>query len=156
MNLIRRLSRDDRPHLKDFWTLQWGGAEMIVRGEVVHCDQVDGFVYGNWEGLITFRMRDDGCEITSLNSLCPGRGIGRGLVEAVIHEAKSSGCRRVFLVTTNDNLHALGFYQRRGFELVAIHRAALAESRRLKPSIPLIGANNIPLRDEIEMEVTMN
>ena len=29
------------------------------------------------------------------------------------------------------------------------------ESRKIKPSIPLIGANNIPLRDEIELEMIL-
>lgn len=60
-----------------------------------------------------------------------------------------------FLVTTNDNLNALGFYQKRGFELVKINRNALAETRKLKPNLPLIGMRNIPLRDEIELEMIL-
>ena len=47
------------------------------------------------------------------------------------------------------------FYQKRGFVLVAVHRNALAESRRLKPEIPLIGIDDIPLRDEIELEMEL-
>jgi len=52
-------------------------------------------------------------------------------------------------------LNALGFYQKRGFELVAVHRGAVNESRKIKPGISLIGANNIPLRDEIELELIL-
>jgi hypothetical protein len=72
-----------------------------------------------------------------------------------VEEARKRNCWRVFLITTNDNLNALGFYQKRGFELVAIHRGAVNESRKVKPSIPLIGDNNIPLRDEIELELVL-
>ena len=61
----------------------------------------------------------------------------------------------LFLITTNDNLNALGFYQKRGFEIVTIYRGAVNESRKRKPGIPLIGYNSIPLRDEIELEMSL-
>ena len=73
-------------------------------------------------------------------------------MDAVVEEARKQNCKRVFLITTNDNMHALRFYQRRGFELVALYRDAVKESRRLKPSIPLTGFDDIPIRDEIELE----
>jgi hypothetical protein len=60
------------------------------------------------------------------------------------------------LVTTNDNLNALRFYQKRGFVLVAVHRNALEVSRKLKPEIPLVGMDSIPLRDEIELEMMVD
>jgi hypothetical protein len=76
---------------------------------------------------------------------------------AVVFEtAAAAGCSRVWLITTNDNLHALCFYQRRGFQLVAVHRDAVSRSRKIKPSIPLIGANGIPIRDEIELEYLLS
>ncbi|MBK9123270.1 MAG: GNAT family N-acetyltransferase, partial [Chloroflexi bacterium] len=65
------------------------------------------------------------------------------------------GIHRLWLITTNDNLDALRFYQKRGWHLVAVHRDALNESRRLKPQIPIIGMDGIPLRDEIELEMTL-
>jgi acetolactate synthase regulatory subunit len=55
----------------------------------------------------------------------------------------------VRLVTTNDNMRALRFYQRRGFRLVALNAGALDRSRELKPEIPATGMNGIPLRDEL-------
>jgi hypothetical protein len=57
------------------------------------------------------------------------------------------------LITTNDNVAALRFYQKRGFTLAALHKNALEQSRRLKPQIPLLGLDGIPLRDEIELEI---
>lgn len=126
---------------------------MLVHNENIRYDEVDGFIYDDWSGVITFMLKGEECEITSLDSLHEGKGIGTALINEVLQEAKEKKCRRVFLITTNDNLHALGFYQRRGFELVAVHCGAVNKSRKIKPTIPLIGGNNIPLRDEIELEM---
>jgi ribosomal protein S18 acetylase RimI-like enzyme len=152
-NHIRRLTQNDLLRLQDFWTKQWGDSFIVVHREIVRYDEVDGFVYDDWSGVITFMIKGDECEITSLDSLREGKGIGTALINEVLQEAQEKKCRRIFLITTNDNLHALGFYQRRGFELVAVHRGAVNESRKIKPTIPLIGANGISLRDEIELEM---
>ncbi len=138
------MSQSDMPRLRDFWTQQWGSDFIVVHNEIIRYDEVDGFIYGDWAGVITFMIRGEECEITSLDSLKEGKGIGTALINEVLQEAKEKNCRRVFLITTNDNLHALGFYQRRGFELVSIHRGAVNESRKIKATIPLIGENNIP------------
>ncbi len=53
-------------------------------------------------------------------------------------------------------LDALRFYQKWGLRLVALHPNALEQSRRLKPEIPLVGRDGIPLRDELELEMTLN
>jgi len=92
------------------------------------------------------------CEIISLDSLVPSVGIGTALVEAVKETARAHNCKRIWLTTTNDNLNALRFYQKRGFILVTIHRDAVNIARKYKP-IPLTGADGIPIRDEIELEL---
>lgn len=152
---IRHLAEADRPRLRDFWIDHWGGDAMIVHGETIRYDQVQGLIYGGWTGLLTYIIRGDECEIVSLNSLQEGIGIGTSLIAEVIKEAKAKGCRRIVLTTTNDNLHALGFYQRHGFSLSAIRPGAINETRKIKPSIPLIGENHIPLRDEIELKMSL-
>jgi ribosomal protein S18 acetylase RimI-like enzyme len=131
---------------------------MISRGNVYHPEQLDGFVVedgGAWIGLITFLIKDGECEVTSLDSLREGRGIGSALIDQAIAEAHTRDCKRLFLITTNDNLRALGFYQKRGFEIVAVYPGAVNESRKIKPGIPLVGMNGIPLRDEIELEIKL-
>lgn len=155
----RRLTPSDLLRLRQFWLDHWGGEEMISRGKVYHPEQLEGFVAedGNdWIGLLTFAIENDECEVTSLDSLREGQGIGSQLIDKAIEEARTRKCRRLFLITTNDNLNALGFYQKRGFEIVTIYRGAINESRKRKPGIPLIGYNNIPLRDEIELEIKLN
>ena len=155
---LRRLTPSDLPRLCQFWIEHWGGEEMIARGNVYHPEQLDGFVVedeNEWVGLVTFFIRDDECEITSLDSLREGKGFGTQLIDKAIEEARGGNCKRLFLITTNDNLHALGFYQKRGFEIVAVYRGAVNESRRIKPGIPLVGMDGIPLRDEIELEIKL-
>ena len=159
MPSFRRLISDDLPRLRQFWVEHWDGEEMITRGNIYRPEQLDGFVMEDgkeWIGLLTFFVKNNECEVTSLDSLREGQGIGTTLMNAVVEEARKQGCRRVFLITTNDNMHALRFYQKRGFELVAVHRGAVNESRKLKPSIPLTGFDDIPLRDEIELELLLN
>ena len=126
---------------------------MIVHGETFRPDQMEAFVNDDWTGLVTYVVGAEGCEIISLDALKEGGGIGTALLQAVAREAERRGCDRLFLSTTNDNLHALGFYQRRGFELVGIRRGAVTEARKRKPRIPLIGDDDIPVRDEIELEI---
>ena len=158
MPALRRLTQDDLPRLRQFWIEHWGGEEMISRGTIYRPEQLEGFVVEDgeeWVGLLTFVLKADECEVMSLDSLREGQGIGSKLIDQITDEARTQGCKRLFLITTNDNLNALGFYQKRGFEIVAIHRGAVNESRKRKPSIPLVGYNNIPLRDEIELEMPL-
>lgn len=155
---IRRLTPEDVPRLRQFWNEQWSGDFVVSRGVVHRPEDVEGFVVEDgefWDGLVTFKIANDECEVTSLDGLREGQGIGTRLLRKAIEEARARKCKRIFLVTTNDNLYALGFYQRRDFELVAIHRNALDETRKLKPDVSLIGQNRIPLRDEIELEMML-
>ena len=155
---IRRLTEADLPRLRQFWKKYWGDEFVVAHGVVYHPDTLEGFVAfdaDEWVGLITYDFSGHSCEIVSLDSLREGQGLGTKLIDRVVEEARKKDCERLFLITTNDNLNALGFYQRRGFELVKIHRGAVMESRKIKPSISLIGMNNIPLRDEIELEINL-
>jgi len=155
---IRRLTPDDLPRLRQFWMENWGDEFVVAHDVIYYPDTLDGFIAlddDEWAGEITYAFSGSDCEIVSLDSLREGQGIGTKLITAVVEEARTRNCERVFLITTNDNLNALGFYQKRGFQLVKINRGALIETRKLKPGIPVIGANNIPLRDEIELEMIL-
>ena len=90
-------------------------------------------------------------EIVTINALNLYQGIGTLLIEAVRAEAKRLGCHEVTLTTTNDNIGALRFYQRRGFRLAALRPGAVDRSRQHKPEIPRTGDFGIPLRDEIDL-----
>jgi GNAT superfamily N-acetyltransferase len=154
---IRPVDSDDGDWIAQFITEQWGAEFIAAHYEVFHCRDLPGFVAVEREkkvGLLTYKIVAGNCEIVSLDSLRPRAGIGTGLIDAVKAAAVRSGCRRLWLVTTNDNMNALRFYQKRGFSMVKINRNALEFARKLKP-VPLIGADGIPLRDEIELEMIL-
>jgi len=155
---LRCLTPVDYPRVRQFWIEHWGGEEMISRGNIYRPEQVEGFILeeeNEWVGLVTLFLTDGEYEATSLDSLCEGQGIGTQLIEKSIEEACARSCDHLFLITTNDNLHSRGFYQKRGFEIVTVYRGAVNESRKRKPSIPLVGMDGIPLRDEIELEIKL-
>jgi ribosomal protein S18 acetylase RimI-like enzyme len=142
--------------LTEFFTIHWGSPKMVISSGIFDCSTLDGFAILNDDnhiiGLITCVMEKNECEIISLDSLEEGKGIGSALLQEVESAAILNKCERVKLITTNDNLLALKFYQKRGFDLVKIHKNAVQRAREIKPSIPLIGNDGIPLKDEIELE----
>jgi GNAT superfamily N-acetyltransferase len=105
-------------------------------------------------GAATYVIDGDACELLTLHAATRRTGIGSALLDAVRDRASEAGCTRLWVVTTNDNVEALRFYQRRGFRLVLVRPGAVDRSREtLKPEIPELGEHGIPLRDELELEM---
>ena len=157
-NKIRPVNKDDKAWIAALLEEWWAGPRIVSRGKIHRTDESPGFIAvwdGEPSGLITYEIIGDNCEITSINSLAEGQGIGSALVDAVTDAATQAGCRRLWLITTNDNTAALRFWQKRGFKLVAVYPDAVEQSRRIKPEIPLTGNDGIPIRDEIELEMIL-
>ncbi len=156
--LIRALGPGDRG-----WALEivrgWGTDFVVSRGRKIFAAELPGLCAvspsGGRVGLATYEVVEDECQLVTLHAFVPFVGIGTRLVEAVRRAAVDSGCRRLWLITTNDNMDALRFYQRRGFSLVAVHGGLRDVARRLKPEIPIVGAYGIPIRDEVELEMPL-
>lgn len=156
---LHSISSEDRAWVARFIEEQWGSDKMIVHNSIFRVSELPGFIAmqsAKVVGLATYNIVNDQCEIISLNSLREAIGIGSALIEAIRQTAQAAGCKRLFLGTTNDNLHALRFYQRHGFTIAVLRPNAVAEARKIKPEIPLIGDNGIPIRDEIELEMQLN
>lgn len=153
-----RINSSNRGLVNLFILQHWYTTTMVLRGKEIDMTQTEGFYFEEGEkiiGLITYLISGDTLEIMSLDSLRQNQGIGSKLVELVIHEAKKRKLQKVVLITTNDNLNAMGFYQKRGFDMARLFRNAVSTSRKLKPEIPLLGENGIPLRHEIEFELVL-
>lgn len=134
---------------------EWGGPMIVTKGNLFDSSELPGFVYaedGKLLGGILYHIDGENCEIAALFSLSEGRGVGGGLIRAVCGEAKKNGCRRVWLITTNDNTAAIRFYQRQGMTLRAVYINSMEMSRKLKPQIPLTGIDGIPILHEFEFE----
>lgn len=141
-------------------TEEWGSTIIISRGISLQTDNLPAFIAvqeNNLIGLIIYNIVGLECEIVALKSLIPGQGIATHLINNLKSYAKEQGCQTLSLVTTNDNLDALNFYQRpnRGFSLKKLHLNSIDKVRKLKPQIPLIAENGIAIRDEIELELIL-
>src|SRR5262245_20178830 len=129
---------------------------LVSRGVFHHADDLPGLVAeqgGEPVGLVLYRMEAGECEVVALVSVREGRGVGSSLLEEAARIAKEAGCHRVWRVTTNDNVHAMDFYRKRGWRQVAIHRGAMTEARKLKPELPEIGQGGVRIEDEVEYEL---
>lgn len=155
---IHPLTDEDRLWAQQFIIDHWGDSIMITQGGTYYPHTLPGFIAAlNDErvGLLTYAIKEDNCEIVTLDSTKPDIGIGTRLIEAVKQAAYAAHCKRLWLTTSNDNLNALRFYQKRGFSLIAVHRNAVDAARQQKPQIPCYGNDQIPLHDEIELEMIL-
>jgi GNAT superfamily N-acetyltransferase len=154
---VRPKAENDQQWVRDLLTEHWGGTTVVAHGQVFEADGLPALVVGDREGLATYEVSADGqeAELVTLDARAPGRGIGTALVAGLARLLRAQGVTVLRVTTTNDNLTALRFYQRRGFRIVAVHAGAMAASRRLKPTIPELGEHGIPIRDEIELELTL-
>src|SRR6201981_261247 len=103
---------------------------------------------GQLLGMLTYVPGRDWqqCEILTLHADEQWRGAGTALGGAAARRPRGQGAPRLWVITTNDNVDALRFYQRRGFCLVRVHPGAVDRSRAsLKPEIPPVGASGIRL-----------
>jgi ribosomal protein S18 acetylase RimI-like enzyme len=152
---VRPVTDEDRPAVVDILTRSWGATSIAAHGVLYDAATLPGLIAtqsGRAVGLLTFHVEDRDWEVVTLDAVDSGRGIGTALLRSVEQAARAAGARRLWLITTNDNTRALRFYQRCGFDLVALHRDAVTRSRAaFKPSIPL-EVDGIPLRHELELE----
>jgi GNAT superfamily N-acetyltransferase len=151
---IRTATAGDREAIVAFLKDRWGGETMIVHDTVYLPADLPAFVAvegPDLVGLVTYAPGIESWHVLSLDSLISGHGIGSALLDRVEAAARAIGCHRITLVTTNDNIHAIRFYERRGYHISFIAPGAVDRARRTKPSIPLVGFQGIPIRDEVTM-----
>lgn len=155
---VRELRHDEREWAARVLQARWDGV-VAAHGEVVVPAGLPALVAHRGAepvGLLTFRPRHGvATEVVTLDALVSGVGAGTILLKGVEQLARLDGWKRLWLVTTNDNLRALRTYQRAGWRMVAVRPDAVDRARELKPSIPTVGLDGIPLRDEIELELPL-
>lgn len=157
---IREPTEADRERIERLLRDSWGSTTVVSRGRVHDAARLPALVAigrdGALQGLVTLCPEGAECELVSLDALTRRDGVGSALIAAAAQWARARGCRRLWLVTTNDNLDAVRFYQRRGWRLVAVHRGGADRARELKPSIPEVGEYGIPIHDELEFELLVD
>jgi peroxiredoxin len=155
---VRSIDASDADYLSQEMSRHWGGTQIWSRGRAFKADALPGLVAivdGQRVGQVTYSIDPGGyqCEIVTLSATRESVGVGSRLLEAAVNAARAEECIRAFLTTTNDNTRAIGFYQREGWRLAALHKGNVDEARKRVPFIPKIGPSGIPIRDEVELEL---
>ncbi len=147
-----------REQANAFLQARWGSLQMITHGISNDLSRAHGFAAFSGKelvGLATYVTAGDVCELTSLDSARARGAIGSKLTELVQSAARDLGCKKLIVVTTNDNLNAMGLYQKMGFDMTRLYHNGVELARKEKPCIPEKGENGIPIRHEIEFELTL-
>jgi ribosomal protein S18 acetylase RimI-like enzyme len=154
--LVRPAAPADDPWRLALLNEHFGSPIVVGHGVVYDAGALPALVCigsaGDRAGVVSYQITEGQLEIVSIDAKTPRQGTGTALLEAAVSVARSRGCRRAWLVTTNDNLDALRFYQRRSWRLVQVNRGAVDVARVLKPQIPTVGGYGIEIHDEIELE----
>lgn len=148
----------DRAFLEELLRLRWSGGSVLVRGKLIEPRDVEALAAydgGRLAGVATWRLEGPILYLVTLNNISEQRGVGSALLEAVKTLGREKSAALLRVIVTNDNLNALGYYQRRGFHIIAVHPSAIDMIRTMKPSIPVMGQNQIRIRDEIELEMDL-
>ena len=141
---VREIEPPDRDWVRAFLREHFGSTNIVSRSVVHQADDLPGFIAlyrGERSAVLTYGVMNAELEVVSLHAAIHGRGLGSHLLAAARQHALDLGCRRLWLITTNDNEPARAFYTRRGMHLAAVHRGAIAESRKLKPEISHFGGS---------------
>ena len=155
---IQQIDAQCRDTVNTILKKEWNCPPSVSRGNAIDTTVSPGFISlagNNINGVITYNIENSECEIVTLNSFEGNKGVGTALINAVYSVAKANECNRLWLITTNDDIDAIRFYQIKGFEWVATHINAMDLSRKIKPSIPLIGMYHIPIKHELEFEMKL-
>jgi GNAT superfamily N-acetyltransferase len=150
--VVRLATPADRPAVNQILVSSWGEPRAAGHGRLWDLTTLPTLVAvrsGTIVGVVTYEIIEGVLEVVSIDADPPGQGVGTALLNASANLGIAEGCTRLWLTTTNDNVDALRFYQRRGLRIIGVKLDGVAESRALKPGIPLTGAYGIPLRDEI-------
>ncbi len=155
----RRIEDSDREQIAQFIEQHWHSRLVMSHGKRYYPHEQEGFIEwrdGKIVGLLTMAYEDDALQLLTLNSTLEGERIGSSLMLMAIDDARLRGIERIWLTTTNDNTRAFWFYQRLGFRLVQVNVGAVDEARKVKPQIPEIGNDGIPIRDELVFELRIH
>jgi ribosomal protein S18 acetylase RimI-like enzyme len=153
--IVREKNDGDNSWIEEKLKENWGSSIIVTRRKKHELIDLGGFVIENSEkklGICLYRIENNECEMVVLEAFEQRKGLGTALLNKLIEKGSSDKIRRIWLITTNDNIDALRYYQKHGFELVCIYRNEIEYSRKMKLEIPMIGNYGIKIKDEIEME----
>lgn len=150
--LVREATDADRRAARALFDRDFGRAQIVAFGEVMDIDQMPALVATMTDepaGALSYRLFGDALHIVALatDPMWQRSGVGAYLVAEAELLARRLNLQRMLVATTNDNLPALYFYQRRGYRLTDLIPGSIA----MHTGQELNGFAGIPVRDEIRL-----
>jgi ribosomal protein S18 acetylase RimI-like enzyme len=151
--LVHEASDAERSTVRDLFRRDFGRTQIIAFGEVMNVDEMPALVatmHQDVSGALAYRLLGDGLHIVALatDATWQRSGVGGHLVAEAELLARRLRLAKVVATTTNDNLPALYFYQRRGYRMTALVPAGILAHTHEE----LSGFGGIPVRDEVHLE----
>jgi GNAT superfamily N-acetyltransferase len=151
--LVREATDADREAARELFERDFGRTHIVAFGEVMDVDQMPALVavaHTDPSGALAYRLLGDALHIVALatDPMWQRSGVGAYLVAEAELLARRLKLARVVVATTNDNLPALYFYQRRGYRLTALVPESVVQHTHQQQD----GFAGIPVRDEIRLE----
>jgi ribosomal protein S18 acetylase RimI-like enzyme len=153
---VREAEPKDRERLEELALHFWGETEVECFDSVYDVLQLPALVAemgSEVAGFLSYAVEHERVNLVMLNVLpeYQGRGRGEALLEEAIESARRNGLKRVIVATSNDDLPALGFYQRRGFVITEVVPGRILEHHGGEEE----GFAGIPVRDEMRLELSL-
>lgn len=151
--MVREATDADRPAVRALFEQDFGRTKIVAFGEVVDIDAMPTLVAVltvDPAGALAYRLLGDAIQIVALatDPMWQRSGVGGHLVAEAELLARRLDLARLVVATTNDNLPALYFYQRRGYRLTDL----VPDSIIMHTGQQVAGFASIPVRDEVRLE----
>ena len=151
--LVREMTDADRPTARELFQRDFGRTKIVAFGEVMDIDQMPALVAimrDEPSGALAYRLLGDALHIVALatDPMWQRSGVGGYLVAEAELLARRLHLKRIVVSTTNDNLPALYFYQRRGYRLTDLVPDSVIKHTRQEQA----GFAGVPVRDEIRLQ----
>ena len=153
--IYSEIQTENRNEIRKFIKSHWGSEKIVTHSIVYYPADLNGYFakhHNKIVGLVTFTTSEEKIELISLNSEIENKGIATQLIKLVEEYAVKNCIKKLALFTTNDNLNAIKFYQKRGFTHTETFYNAVDECRKIKPEIPKLAENGIEIKDELRFE----
>jgi ribosomal protein S18 acetylase RimI-like enzyme len=152
--IVRPSEPKDRTAIVELFERDFGYTSIVSFGEEVKIEGEPALVAwmkGELAGALVYRLLPDALLILALatDPMWQRSGVGGHLVAEAEAVARAKGLKRVRVSTTNDNLPALYFYQRRQYHLTGVVAGGMIAHVKEPDSK---GFGGIPLRDELRLE----
>jgi GNAT superfamily N-acetyltransferase len=149
----------DVDFLSRFLLRRWGTDVLAMGGRVYRLADVEAMgAYDAEDGLVgvaVYAMKPTALFLLSLDALRQNEGVASRMIEALSGEGRRRGARRLRVMTTNVNYDGMRFYQRRGFRMTALYPGAIDALRAFAPTLKTSGADGVPARDILELEIDL-